>query len=167
MVKGEGLLGSRPIAVSLAAAGFTSLHGKLGRTRGHWLWSGVSVHALRPPPAGELWLWPGLRVTGLHLPGTGLVCRAEAQLAGLGSSVVPMRSPVFGFPLGQPQAVVLRTLEWPVSQPLAAWWLSACSGDTYLSKKGAVQMLMLGALSYTYRSLVKHTHKIVMNRSFI
>lgn len=83
MVKGEGLLGSRPIAVSLAAAGFTSLHGKLGHTRGHWLWSGVSVNALRPPPAGELWLWPGLRVTGLHIPGTGLVCQAEAQLAGL------------------------------------------------------------------------------------
>lgn len=74
---------------------------------------------------------------------------------------------MFCFSLGQPQAVVLRTPEWPVAQPLAAWWLSACSGDTYVRKKGAVQMLMLGALSDTYRSLIKHTHKIVMNRSFI
>lgn len=82
-MKGEGLLGPRPTAVSLSAAGFTSLHGKLRRTRGHWLWSGVSVNALHPPHAGELWLWPGLRVTGLHLPGTGLVCQAEAQLARL------------------------------------------------------------------------------------
>lgn len=104
----------------------------------------------------------------VHLPGAGLVCQAEAQLVGMKviggahveSGVLLLLGPASGDGSGD-------TPEGPVSQPLATWWQSACNGDAYLWKKGAVQMLMLGAISHTYRSLIKHTHKIVTSRSFI
>lgn len=103
----------------------------------------------------------------VHLPSAGLVCQAEAQLVGMrvvGGAHVESGILLLGLASGDASG---DPPEGPVAQPLATWQQPACNGDTYLWGKGAVQMLMLGAVAHTHRSLIKHTHKIVMNHSLV